>query len=59
MDQIREMGFDDREVDLIRQKTSDLAWNKGTFWRDQTDVMRAAGPEGISPLFCAISIRRS
>jgi hypothetical protein len=24
------------------------AWNKGTFWRDLTDVMRAAGPEGIS-----------
>ena len=26
----------------------DSAWNKGTFWRDLTDVMRAAGPEGIS-----------
>ena len=27
---------------------SESAWNKGTFWRDVTDVMRAAGPKGIS-----------
>jgi len=39
---------DPRHLNPERWSKTESAWNRGTFWRDLTDVMRAAGPEGIS-----------